>query len=92
MRSYDIVAYTYQADVHCPECIAQMFGGSILDSAETMLDRAAESAGIDRYDESSYDSDDFPKVVFCDQVESTEYCGTCHAVILEVDGDPDDGD
>lgn len=92
MRSYDIVAYTYAADIHCPECISEMFGGSILDSTDSVLDRAARAAGIDRDDDRSFDSDDFPKIVFCDQIEQTEYCGTCHHVIVEMDDDPSHDD
>lgn len=92
MNSYDIIGYIYQADIHCPDCIAQTFGGSILDDSEWVLDREASSRGIDRYDEGSFDSDDFPKVVLACMTDQSEYCGTCHAVILEIDDDPDDAD
>lgn len=92
MRAYDIIGYIYQADIHCPDCIAQMFGGSILDDSEWVLDREASSRGIDRYDDGSFDSDDFPKVVLAGMTEQSEWCGTCHDVIIEIDTDTGDDD
>ncbi len=44
---------------------------------ETALDFIAKLQGIDRYDEATYDSEDFPKVVFRDQVEDDDVCGIC---------------
>jgi hypothetical protein len=32
---------------------------------------------ITREDERSYDSGDYPKVVFADMVDDDEYCGSC---------------
>jgi hypothetical protein len=37
--------------------------------------------GIDINDEHSYDSGDFPKVVFSGSVEGVEHCGECHEEI-----------
>lgn len=50
--------------------------------SESLLRSFADTLEIDLEDEYSYDTDDFPKVVFADQVEDREYCGTCHEVIL----------
>jgi len=36
---------------------------------ENALDQIAEANAIDRYDESTYDSGEFPKVIFADSVE-----------------------
>lgn len=44
---------------------------------EKILDYLAERDLIDRYDEHSFDSQDFPKVVFESQLDTTEYCGEC---------------
>lgn len=90
MHASDIVGYTYQADNHCPTCIKRMFGGGDLDiDADEVLDYEAERHGIDRHDESSFDSGEFPKVIFTDMAEEDEYCGTCHQSLIgddECDG------
>lgn len=97
MASTDIVAYTYRADIYCPDCIIdqlptgpdEMFDGwAIADGAdyistEDNLSEIAAAFQIDRFDESSFDSSDFPKVVFDSQIEFTEYCGQCGAEIIE---------
>jgi hypothetical protein len=49
--------------------------------SEGLLSKLAEIREIDLEDQYSWDSDDFPKVVFADQVEEKEYCGNCHEVI-----------
>lgn len=81
---FDIVAYTYRADLYCPECIVDVAGGILgresafhLDSTESRLNALAKARGIDREDEATFDSDDFPKVVFRDQVEDENRCGEC---------------
>jgi len=50
--------------------------------SETLLRRLAELWQINLEDEYSWDSDDFPKVVFADQMEDEEYCGVCLEKIL----------
>jgi hypothetical protein len=69
-----VVGYTYAADTYCHDCIVDVIGP---------LDERAEALGIDTDDERSYDSDDFPKVVFASQVEDAEYCGSCHELLLD---------
>lgn len=88
-HSTDIVAYAYEAEIYCPSCIARMWRRGKLRLSEDTLDRAAECIGIDRMDESSFDSGEFPKVVFSDQVNDEHYdhCGSCHECI---DHDPED--
>jgi len=91
MRSDTVVAYTYQADIYCPGCIAQMFtepdtgdGVNAVQaqwmSTEDILERVAERRGIDYSDPYSYDSDDFPKVVLADQANDADFdhCGNMH--------------
>lgn len=80
MRPDDIVAYTYKADMYEPvaliekmievEAIDEELGEDPRDFLpEVTLTELAERRGIDRDDERSFDSDDFPKVVFRDQYE-----------------------
>lgn len=85
-----IVGYTFQADIFCPDHIAEEVrrtlsadlwhpvdedGGEYPWDAEWILDQWADLCDIDRYNEHTFDSDDFPKVIFSGQVEGTEYCG-----------------
>lgn len=89
----DIVAYTYHAELLCPSCVVGNMVSDehnaqsetmnnathYLADAETNLDAMAKAVGIDRYNEHSYDSDDFPKVVFSSQANDTdwEHCDQC---------------
>jgi hypothetical protein len=97
MRLDTIVAYTFNADTYCPDCIVKVLpygegeafdgwklsdGWEHLMTTEENLDEIAAAFGIDRQDERSFDSGDFPKVVFYDDGEP-EYCGRCHEPILE---------
>jgi hypothetical protein len=78
-HSTTIVGYMYSADIYCPGCIlaalptaqgGQFDGWKDLSNqpVETSLDELAAAFGFDRHDEYSYDSDEFPKVVFAGQV------------------------
>ncbi len=90
MTYLTISAYIYRADVFCPACIVgqlrvgpgQDFDGWALAegvtlSVESNLDEIAAAFGIDRYDEVSYDSDYFPKVVFGLELDDSCACGSC---------------
>lgn len=69
----DIVGYTYRAEELCPVDILAVTGlGTALeqvdqqvevDRAESALDWWAEQVGVDRADEHTFDSGDFPKVI-----------------------------
>jgi len=90
MSAADIVAYTFNADTYCPDCIidalptgdGQAFDGwklaaGVVMTVEDNLAEIAHAFSIDRMDEWSYDSGDFPKVVFESQIEDVEHCGGC---------------
>lgn len=77
VRATDIVAYTFNADEYDPDCVVHELlnlyrrrpGSPRLPhpgegDTETQLDVIATWLGINRQDERSYDSGDFPKVVF----------------------------
>jgi len=49
--------------------------------SEILLKFLGDLWKIDLKDEYSWDSDDFPKVIFSDQIEDREFCGTCHKEI-----------
>ena len=66
-----ITGYTYQAEEFSPEELVEYMiaTGDMSPAArdlevENALDQCAEANAIDRYDEVSYDSWEFPKVVF----------------------------
>lgn len=95
MRPDHIVGYTFSADLYCPPCVTFVLpvgpgeafdGWGIADGAsmdaEEFLDGIAQAFGIDRHDESSFDTDEFPKVVFADQVTLDDACGRCHLLLL----------
>ena len=73
----DVVAYSYHADLYCPNCTEAIVAGP--DCAD--LDAAARRLGIDAEDESTYDSGAFPKVVFRDQALPDDFCATCGAAL-----------
>lgn len=84
-----IAGYTYQADQLCPECTRKRlgFGPGTANphddlTVEERLTSIANRLGIDRDDERSFDSDDFPKVIFshqlrCESFLEHERCGDC---------------
>lgn len=81
----DIVGYAYQAETLCPACAVmacaeELAPGPVPTAAlldpEAGLDYLAQVAGIeDREDEGTFDSDDFPKVIFRDSAR--ENADTC---------------
>jgi hypothetical protein len=81
-----IVGYTYRAANYCDDyyCIVSkvlkdrgLEGHGLSFLTEEALHRLAVSEGIDRYDERTYDSDDFPKIIVSDQIEEDETCDKC---------------
>lgn len=87
MKAWTVAGYTYQAETLCPGCTLESLPtgpGEQFDgwqdlsgmSAEDNLRELALSFGIDREDENTFDSDDFPKVIFASQVDG-DACGRC---------------
>jgi len=62
----DVIAYTYEADHHCPACAYARFGDA-LDNADTE-DREGNTIGV------VFDSDEYP--------DEGIYCGDCGGVII----------
>jgi hypothetical protein len=83
MAGTDIVGYTFQADNHCPPCAAQAVGWDGTGDPHAHIESAGQAKGIDVFNERSFDSGDWPKVIFNSQVEdSGERCGTCHELLI----------
>lgn len=93
----EIIAYAYRADEYCPRCIVralptgegEAYDGWALASGVRMtteenLSEIAAAFGIDRMDERSFDSGDFPKVIFADsETDSPYHCAVCGDLIPE---------
>lgn len=82
-------AYLYAGNLLCPGCVLDALPtgeGHAFDgwkdvstppmSAEANLTELAAAFGINRTDEQSFDSDDFPKVLF--DTNDGEICAGCH--------------
>lgn len=75
MHATDIIGYTYQAEAYTPAGVieAMIAFGDASPAARDMpveaaLDQIAEANAIDRHDEHTFDSDEFPKVIFASEV------------------------
>ena len=92
VRESTIVGYAYRADLWCEECMEELLGRGITvknwavglkpGSAEVMLDDLFATLGVDRQDEYTFDSDDFPKIVTLGHLdfhsnEDLDECGEC---------------
>jgi hypothetical protein len=102
MNATDIVGYGYNADIVCDDhmreiaiAAAQRAGDATAwgdtGSAEDAIRTWAALVGVDYTDEESYDSGDFPKVIFADWAHNgctadngypsgtcADRCGICH--------------
>lgn len=97
MKSYDIAGYIYAADTWCEADIAPAIASKIdktgnvvpgimeYETTEEYLTRVQGFLGVrDRFDEYSFDSDHFPKVIFVDQAaEGDERCCECRERLLD---------
>lgn len=79
-KAAEIVAYSYP-DTYCPEhLIEEMITRGVASPGargmvvEDVLDQIAGADGIDRQDERTFDSNEFPKVVFSSDLEDGETC------------------
>jgi hypothetical protein len=92
-QPFDIVGYTFKADNYCPKCVIKKltpygFNSVADDNTEELLNQLALSAHIDREDERSFDSDNFPKVVFRDQARGYGInCGWCGSLFVPINTD-----
>jgi len=97
----DTIGYTYRADHYCPDCIGPAMtphgsnrpGLVQRHGTEHTLDQLADAAGIDRGDESTFDSGDFPKIDSADTLRDgyadggPDCCAHCGRVLVALDVD-----
>ena len=78
--------YQYKADIYCENCVLNAFVGE--DQAQRFLaanqgdvskalDAIASIRHINRYDERTFDLDDFPKVVLDINLQDSDDCQGC---------------
>ena len=80
--STDIGGYFYGEQTLCAECVKDIVVPfyRIADShrsAEDILNEAARRVGIDRADESSFNSREFPKAIYAPDLIGDDYCFVC---------------
>lgn len=92
-----IVGYVYQADTFCPDHIVEQVDGQAPvtgEQVEAKLDYLAMMLGVNRQDEHSFGTRDFPKVITRQQAEHDQgwdeegkgsTCGVCGLVLTEWD-------
>lgn len=91
-HSTDIVGYMFKADIYCPEHIIEAMtstedfeGWGLAEgvemSVEENLNEIAAAFATDRQDESSFDSDEFPKVIFAGMGNEDVLCSVCGEII-----------
>lgn len=84
----DIVGYTYRENLYCPGCITHQMRLSAHShplvgmglgqrDPERWLDEAARRLQIDQSDETTFDSGEFPKVVFRSMLNQSDECLEC---------------
>lgn len=73
-----IIAYTYEADVHCPDCTARAWaaGRLIGNPCQGQDEHTLPYSMVDREGNPTH------PVFSTDEQEHPEYCGDCHAPIL----------
>jgi len=77
--------HRYQADIYCPPCLieAMIAAGIAAPAARDMttadvLEQCAGALAIDRDDDTTYDTSEFPKPVFLDWLAPDDSCTRCH--------------
>lgn len=94
----DIVGYTFNAENVCCDCGREIAKQGTLDAgaatswgelgtAENILGEWALLIGLDREDETSFDSGYFPKRLYRGQDTPGERCGRCHMKLVYLNDD-----
>lgn len=74
MASDDIAGYTYAVEILCPRCTAAAVGWNGNGDPNEFIEQQGRDKGFVRED--TYDSSEWPKVIFEDQADD-ESCGSC---------------
>lgn len=83
----DIAGYTWKAENLCLSCITDQLSPCPQGNTnEEKLDYLAEFFGVNRNDETSFDSEDFPKPIFISELDTENECSRCGAELLDMKG------
>ncbi len=61
LKTYEIVGWTYEADIHCPTCAARRFGAELMDERAPPADREGNRV----------------HPLFLGDTDGAEVCGDC---------------
>ncbi len=99
MRFDEVVGYTYDVGLYCPDDVIGLMiqkgkapAAAEDRNSEYVLDELATGLEVTREDENSFDSEDFPKVILAIDSEGLA-CGTCNkalksgAVVIDLTGE-----
>ena len=67
LKAFEIVAYTYEADYHCPSCAHKRFGAALVDEEKPPVDSEGNEV----------------KPLFVSEVEETIHCGDCLQLVYD---------
>jgi len=87
----DIAGYLFGGEPFCPSCIHDLFipfdliGGPDR-STEDILSLVAAQRGIQRHDDTSFSSYEFPKPSYVSDVSGADICIFCGKRLLEPNG------
>lgn len=90
MKSYTIVGYQFNCEHFCPGCMLNAISGNStaaiefefnIDAIDGWLRNNAIEKGIDYDNEYSYDSSEYPKVIFADNA-GDDICANCEEKLL----------
>jgi hypothetical protein len=73
-KSFEIVGYTADADIYCPECAALTYDRRIDSVLRTVADEREQFQALDF-------EGNTVSPVFLDQLEGDEHCGRCSTEI-----------
>jgi hypothetical protein len=90
LKTFDeITGYVYRAETFCPKCLKRhLYHRGEIDKTmksqdvEDMLGLLAAERKVNRFNEWSYDSDAFPKVIFASDAElMPDFCSMCEKFV-----------
>lgn len=81
VKSWTVLGYVYKADTYCPDCMLGILRDEHPGIRGSTVEDIGTAIGVDWEDEYSYDSSEFPKVIFADHVED-DVCAECGEFLL----------
>ncbi len=88
MNGTDPIGYLFRGETFCPVCIHDLFvpyefASDPRLSTEEILDRVARDRGINRHDEKTVGTRQFPQALYIDDVTGADLCFFCGARLVD---------